>query len=57
MKKLLLLVMVLLGLAWLLGYLLPPALPRTPHLAAVPVVKKPGHSVPAHPKHVSLPSR
>ncbi|MDU0370260.1 hypothetical protein ACFPAF_07655 [Hymenobacter endophyticus] len=57
MKKLLLLVVVLLGLAWLLRHLLPPALPTAPHLAAVPVVKKPHHSVSARPKHVSLPGR
>lgn len=57
MKKLLLLVLVVLGLAWLVRQLLPPALPTAPHLAAVPVVRKPTHPAPAHPKHVSLPTR
>ncbi|WP_426491849.1 hypothetical protein [Hymenobacter sp. 102] len=56
MKKLLLLAAALLGLLWLLGRLLPPALPSPPHMAAVPVVRKPEHPA-AHPKHVSLPPR
>ncbi|RSK43974.1 hypothetical protein [Hymenobacter rigui] len=56
MKKLLLLVVVLLGLLWLISLLLPPALPTAPHLAAVPVVRKPGHVPLAHPKRVTSPA-
>lgn len=55
MKKILLLVVVFLGLLWLLGRLLPPALPTARHMAAVPVVRKPDHPSVARPKHVSLP--
>ncbi|RSK24080.1 hypothetical protein [Hymenobacter metallilatus] len=56
MKKLLLLVALLLGLLWLAGRLLPPALPTARHLATVPVVRKPDHLPLAHPKRVFAPT-
>ncbi|WP_165768155.1 hypothetical protein [Hymenobacter amundsenii] len=55
MKKLLLLLALLLGILWLLHQWLPPALPASRHLAAVPVIRKPDHATTAHPKRVSLP--
>ncbi|AHJ97572.1 hypothetical protein [Hymenobacter swuensis] len=57
MKKLLFWAALLLAALWLGQHLLPPALPVPPHLAAVPVVRKPYHPPPQHPKRVTLPGK
>ncbi len=55
MKKLLLILALLVGIGWLLHWWLPPALPASRHLAAVPIIRKPDHAGTAHPKRVLLP--